>query len=326
MKCFSVLAGMVLGLVGCAGYPVLPSARAADVVEVATVGNPNPIAWPGLIAEHAGMFAAEVLEVKQLYVASSAQLAQQLAAGSLNVGGSTALVDTIRASHQGAPIALLRLEGQKAPFALVGKPTINRIQDLRGKTVMIGGPKDITRFYLDRMLAPNGLKPGDYELAYAGATPARYAALKSGAVDAVILFPPFNLLALADGFSDLGGVVDYAPNLPFSGTSVNKTWAEANKPVVDRYLRAINRAIDFFNTDANRERAVAIMVDAMKGKQEDLAKTYDFFRRIDFYSPTPQVSRTKVNEIINMMKASGDLPADFDMNKIFLSGVTQVVD
>ena len=55
-------------------------------------------------------------------------------------------------------------------------------------------------------------------------------------------------------------------------------------------------------------------------------KTYDFFRPINFYSPTPQVSRTKVNEIINMMKASGDLPADFDMNKIFLSGVTQVVD
>ena len=68
------------------------------------------------------------------------------------------------------------------------------------------------------------------------------------------------------------------------------------------------------------------MVDAMKGKQEDLAKTYDFFRRINFYSPTPQVSRTKVNEIINTMKASGDLPADFDMNKIFVSGVTQVVD
>ena len=86
MKCYSVLAGMVLGLVGCAGYPVLPSARAADVVEVATVGNPNPIAWPGLIAEHAGMFAAEALEVKQLYVASSAQLAQQLTAGSLTSG------------------------------------------------------------------------------------------------------------------------------------------------------------------------------------------------------------------------------------------------
>ena len=68
--------------------------------------------------------------------------------------------------------------------------------------------------------------------------------------------------------------------------------------------------------------AIAIMVDAMKGKQEDLAKTYEFFRRINFYSPTPQVSRTKINEIINMMKASGDLPAEFEMDKIFLSGVT----
>ena len=152
MKCYSFLPGILLGIVACATYPVVPSARAAGVVEVATVGNPNPIAWPGLIAEH-------------VKCSTGTRCAQQLAAGSLNVGGSTALVDTIRASHQGAPIALLRLEGQKAPFALVGKPTIKRIQDLRGKTVMIGGPKDITRFYLDRMLAPNGLKDGDYELA-----------------------------------------------------------------------------------------------------------------------------------------------------------------
>ena len=52
MKCDSFLPGILLGIVACATYPVVPSARAAGVVEVATVGNPNPIAWPGLIAEH----------------------------------------------------------------------------------------------------------------------------------------------------------------------------------------------------------------------------------------------------------------------------------
>jgi len=319
-----IMTAAFLGAVACAGP--LTTARAADIVEVANVGSVSPIAWPGLIADREGLFTAEGLNVRWLSVQSSAQLVQQLAAGSLNIAGSTALVDPIRAVHQGAPIGLLRLEGQKAPFALVGKPAIKSIKDLKGKTIMIGGPKDITRFYLDRMFTPNGLKEGDYDLVYSGATPARFAALKSGTVDAVILFPPFNLFALAEGFSDLGGVVDYAPDLPFSGIAVNKTWALGNKPVVDRYLRAINRAIEFFNTDANRSRTVAVMAEAMKGKPEDLAKTYDYFRKIEFYAPTPQVSRTKLNEIVEMMRAAGDLPQGFDVNRLFVPGITLAVD
>jgi NitT/TauT family transport system substrate-binding protein len=324
MKTDCLMAGIVLGVAALAAQ--IQAVRAADVVEVANVGSVSPIAWPGLIADREGMFTAEGLDVRWLSVQSSAALVQQLAAGSLNVAGSTALVDPIRAVQQGAPIGLIRLEGQKAPFALVGKPTIKSIKDLKGKKIMIGGPKDITRFYLDRMFIPNGLKEGDYDLLYSGATPARFAALKSGGVDAVILFPPFNLFALAEGFSDLGGVVDYAPDLPFSGISVNRTWALSNKSVVERYLRAINRAIEFFNTDTNRNRTVTIMAEAMKGKPEDLAKTYDYFRQIGFYAPTAQVSRAKLNEIIAMMKAGGDFPQDLDINKLFVPGITQVGD
>ena len=314
--------GAAMTAICCSTWP----AGAADELEVATVGNANPIAWPGLIAQREGMFAAEGLDVKVLYVQSSSQLIQLMAAGSVKVGFSIGLVDPIRAVHQGAPIALIRLEGQSSPFALVGKPTIKRLADLKGKTIMIGGAKDITRFYLERMLAPVGLKTGDYDLVYAGATPARYAALKSGAVDAVMLFPPFNLFALADGFSDLGLVVDHAPNLPFSGTAVNRTWADANKPIAERYLRAINRAIEFFNADANRDKAVGVLVEAMKGKPEDLGKTYDFFRRINFYAASSQVSRVKLNEIAAMLKADGDLPQDFDVNKLVLPGISQLTD
>jgi NitT/TauT family transport system substrate-binding protein len=37
---------------------------------------------------------------------------------------------------------------------------------LRGKTIMVGGEKDITRVYLERMLTPNGIKAGEYDLLY----------------------------------------------------------------------------------------------------------------------------------------------------------------
>ena len=47
------------------------------------------------------------------------------------------------------------------------------------------------------MLAPHGVKPGEFDMVFAGATSARASALLAGAVDAAILLPPFNFQAEA---------------------------------------------------------------------------------------------------------------------------------
>ena len=94
---------------------------------------------------------------------------------------------------------------------------------------MIDGPKGITKIYVERMLAKNGVKPTDYDALFAGATAARFAALQSGAIDATVLLPPFNFYAESAGFSNLGLTIDYTPELPFSGAVVNTNWAAKNK-------------------------------------------------------------------------------------------------
>ena len=84
---------------------------------------------------------------------------QQVTAGSLDVSISTGLADPLRAVGMGAPIAIVRIEVQAPPYDLVAKPGIKSIKDLKGKVISLGGPKDITRIYVERMLAPNGVKP-----------------------------------------------------------------------------------------------------------------------------------------------------------------------
>ncbi len=96
----------------------------------------------------------------------------------------------------GAPIAVVRIEVQAPPYDLVAKPSIKSLGDLKGKLISLGGPKDITRIYVERMLAPNGVKRGEFDMVYAGATSARAAALVAGAVDAAILLPAFNFQAI----------------------------------------------------------------------------------------------------------------------------------
>ena len=142
----------------------------------------------------------------------------------------------------GAPISIVRIEVQAPPYDLVAKPSIKSMKDLKGKIISLGGPKDITRIYVERMLEPSGVKRGDFDMVFAGATAARASALLAGAVDAAILLPAFNFQAMAKGFHSLGLTVDYVKDLPFSGTAVNNAWAKAHKETLEKVLRAQNRS------------------------------------------------------------------------------------
>ena len=98
------------------------------------------------------------------------------------------------------------------------------------KTISVGGAKDITRIFLERMLAPNGVNPGAFDMVFAGATSARFSALQVGAVDAALLTSPFSFHAQAAGFTNLGLTTQYVQDLPFSGTIVNYTNATPKDP------------------------------------------------------------------------------------------------
>src|SRR5580704_10621587 len=271
-----------------------PAARAAEPVTLGTVGQASANLWPELIALDQGFFAAEGLQVDLVYVQSSAALVQQLAAGSLGIATQTGLADPLRAVGMGAPIAVVRIDVQAPPYDLVAKPNITNMKELKGKVISLGGPKDITRIYVERMLAPNGVYPGDFDMVFAGATAARASALVAGAVDAAILLPAFNFQAEAKGFHSLGLTVDYVKDLPFSGMTINVAWANANKAMLEKLLRVETRSVAWFEDEKNRAEAVQILKAASGLTQDDVEKSYDFFRNGHFFEPAGRVSRSKL--------------------------------
>jgi NitT/TauT family transport system substrate-binding protein len=308
-----------------AGLSTAP-AFAAEQITLGNVGQASANLWPVLIGLDQGFYTAEDLKVDVVYVQSSAALVQQVTAGSLPVSVSTGLADPLRAVGMGAPISIVRLEVQMPPYDLVAKPNIASLADLKGKLISLGGPKDITRIYVERMLAPSGVKPGDFDMVFAGATAARASALAAGAVDAAILLPAFNFQAIAKGFKSLGLTADYVKDLPFSGMAVNNAWASANKPTLEKLLRVENKSIAWFNDPKNHADAVRILKVASGLSEDDVEKAYAFFRNGNFFEPTGKVSRTKLNDLAKAMESLGDLPGDLDVNKAVLPGITQMSD
>ena len=166
---------------------VLVPAHAADTVILGSVGSASTNLWPVVIGINKEFFTAQDLTVDLVFAQSNAAVNQQLAAGSINFAINTGLVDPIRAIEKGAPAAIVRIEVQGPPYILMGRSSIKSMKELKGKTISLGGAKDITRIFVERMLAAEGVKPGEFDMVFAGATSARFAALQSGAVDAAIL-------------------------------------------------------------------------------------------------------------------------------------------
>jgi len=296
-------------------------AAKAETITAGLVGAVSSTHWPVYIGLSQGYFAAEDLKLDLVFVQSSAALAQQLTAGSLDVALSTGLADPIRAIDKGAAIAIVRIEMQAPPYTLLAKPAIKRWQDLKGKTISIGGPKDITRIYLERMAIPNGVKPADYDTVFAGATSARFSALQSGAVDAAILLPPFNFYAQSAGFTNLGNTIDYAAELPFAGAVVGRAWAASHKSTLEKLLSVHNKSMVWFADPANRAQAIRLMVEPSKLKEDDVAKSYDFLHDKKFFETTGKISRSRMGALIKALKELGDVEGSPDVARFVLPGV-----
>jgi NitT/TauT family transport system substrate-binding protein len=282
--------------------------------------------WPFYIAIAKGFFTAEDIDIERVSAPSSSAVILQATAGAVDMTVEGAFVDVIRAIEKGSPLAIVRILVQTPPYELLAKPSITSLKDLKGKTISIGGPKDVTHIYLDRMLEPNGLKDSDVDLVYAGASTARLSALQSGAVDAAILTSPLNFAAASAGFNVIGRTADYITDLPQNGTVVNRNWAAGHMPTLRKFLTAFNKGVDWFRDRRNRDEAIQILATDSKLQPAEVAKSYDFFRDGEFFEPTGIVSRAKLRTVTKILESQGDVPGNVDIDKLVLPDVTKLSD
>jgi ABC-type nitrate/sulfonate/bicarbonate transport system substrate-binding protein len=218
---------------------------------------------------------------------------------------------------QGAGVAIVRVDGQVGPYALMANKQFKTIKELKGHVVSVDEAKGTTMVYFVKMLQGNGMTPGDVDLIYAGATAARFAALESGAASAAMITAPQLFRAQADGFVNLGYDTQYAPDIPFTGDIVNRAWAEANTTTAKKFLAAYAKAIIWFDQDQNRAEAIDILQKVSKMDRGDIAKSYDLFRKIDYFDKSDHVSVAKVENFVKGLQLL-DGTISVDMNKLIM--------
>lgn len=304
--------GLGLGLL--AGLPGAAGAAAQTKISIGDVGSGSSLHWTSYVAMEKGFYKAADIEIEYIPVQTSAGVVQQLSAGSLDFG-SGGFPDPIRAIDKGGAITIFRVEGQVAPYELMVRNTIKTYADLKGKKVMVDSPKGIARLYLERMMAPRGVKYDDFDPLFAGATSARFQALISGGIDATLLNPPFNFKAAAAGFSSLGKAAPSSLDIPFNGYAVSKAWIGKHRLAMDGFLLGYQKGVDWFADKANRTEAIDILVKYAKLAREECEQTYNLYQDLKIFDRVGAVEGSGLDNLIKIMKADSELEGSTNLSR-----------
>jgi len=257
--------------------------------------------WPLYCASKAGFYAANNLQVDEVVIGSSAGCAQQLTAGSIDVG-SVSATQVVEAVMGGAPLVEIVVEVITPPYSVLARKGITTVAALRGKTTIIGGPSDITRVFMDKVITGSGLHPEDFTYTFAGASSDRFAALISGAVDAAMLLPPFSFRAADEGFPVVADVQNFIPHFPFGGLAARSAWAKAHPDIVTAFDKAYIQGARWLYDPANKARACQILAEITNSKIEDAQRTYDqYVVHLQLFSKTGRFARDDFAQVIDTL-------------------------
>jgi NitT/TauT family transport system substrate-binding protein len=235
---------------------------------------------PFYIALDKGFYQQEKYEVLSIFVTGGPTGAQALIAGSIHF--SLALGSGTRAAMVGAPLKGIFGFNEKPIFSLYGRPDlgVKTQADLQGKTIAVTGIGSSTDYAARAILSHFGLKPEkDATIVALGGGMNVWSALETGRVQAAILWPPFDVLAIEKGMKKilyLGDII----KLPASGVVTSDRLLQEEPGLVKGFLRATLRGLRFFQNEANREENSRIMAKAFKLERNVALRTYDFLRGI----------------------------------------------
>ena len=177
----------------------------------------------------------------------------------------------IRAALAGSDAVAIAAEFNNPIYSLVAKPEIRSFADLKGKLLGLADEAGTITMSTRRLLALHGIREGDFRVKIIEGTPTRFSCLRRGECVAVPLGQPQDLLALNEGYRLLGLSTEAVPEFLYTVTAARRSWAEANKDAVLRYVRALASSFKFIRDRANR-KAVAKTIVETTGSSATIAE------------------------------------------------------
>jgi ABC-type nitrate/sulfonate/bicarbonate transport system substrate-binding protein len=243
---------------------------------------------PLWVASQKGFFERQGLDVELVVIRASDVGIQALAGGSLEIAGSASDAP-IAAIEKGLDLVIVGGIINGLSQSIMAAKKFKTYADLRGATFGAISLTSGVTFALRQVLKAKGLEyPRDYKLLVIGGTPQTYAALLSGQIDAAALSLPVNYAAEENGFNEIGRFVDVIPNYQLAALSTKRSWAEKNRPVLVRVMKAMAETMHWLYR--NKEAGADFLAKEMKLKPEHARRGWDFYTSTRTWDPNGDIN------------------------------------
>ena len=185
---------------------------------------------------------------------------------------TTAGGSALRAAVNGAPLKMILNITKKADLWIVGQKSIQRVEDLRGKMIGVGGNWGTQFYQVLEALKPSGVDK-DVQLVSTGDVANGYLSLQQGSMPAVALTPPYSMLAKKQGYRDLVRTSEMIAVSPTTGLVTTKEKLEKESGKVRRTIRAVFRAVEYAKT--RRAEMVQFIMRQYKMERDISESVYD---------------------------------------------------
>ena len=275
MRLTSLLGGLVIVIALAAGgyfwWTESPHTKFSGPVEKITIGAENSLLQAAVwVAENNGYFEEEGLDINiKVFTSGRENLIAMLNGEGIDVGAA-------------APTPIMFNSFLRKDFYIFGtfsysyndviviankNSGINSVNDIKGKKIgtLMGSSG---QFFTEAFLVYNSISPSDVEMV--DISPSELPkALKNGQIDVQIIWEPHGTAAkdlLGDKAIKLPSADVYKATFNFL---TMKNFATEHPEVLEKFLRAINKATDFVNS--NTEKSQEIMAKRLNFKKEEVA-------------------------------------------------------
>ena len=264
--------------------------------------------WNYYVAKSKNFFANHGLDVEFITANNAQTVYQQILANATEVG-VTGLPQGILAVDSGAKIKLVAGSTTVPSYRVAVGKDIKGWADLKGKTISLGGPNDVTYYYWKLLVEKQGLSLGDFNYVWAGATSDRFAALKANSVAGTLVLQPFDFQAQAEGYPILGTLTDVLPpdQYIFTGAWVKTDWAVANADTLVNLIQAQNEATAWMTDPAHADEVKGILQTYVPSTPDIIDKTYDLL--IKGYAFFPKKAELPEPAMQNVIKSLVEVDA-----------------
>jgi NitT/TauT family transport system substrate-binding protein len=222
---------------------------------------------------------------------------------------------TILAGAHGADIKIIGCDWPGVPHGLMVKSTINKVEDLKGKTIAVAAPGSLPNLLINAILERHKIATSEVRFANLGGDLDRFKAVTAGVADAGIVASEFMAVAPKDVKMLVAGHEALPKYVRLCLTMTAKTISERRADAIN-FVAAEIAALRFAVT--HRDDTIKLTQDSIHAKPDDPRPAYAFDDTLKQRAIDPEITLPldKLDWLQNELVKAGNLKTPVDLGKI----------